>query len=93
MHKNSKWLYLNTKQDFFERWPYRIHLVGIEDISKDRDKLLFSIAKHLWYNNFKEQWLHILRESVLLDTPLFTLYHKEDYDQTSKISDTWSWQS
>lgn len=75
---NSKWLYLHTKWDFFERGKYRIHLVGIEDHSKDRDKLLFSIAKHLWFTNFKEQWQEILKYSELIDTDLFTLYCKND---------------
>lgn len=87
--KNSKWLYLYTKTNndwwiFFERWKYRVHLVWIEDVANDLDKILFSIAKYLWFNDFKEQFNQIIKQASLLEKPLFTLYVKDEYKNIAK---------
>lgn len=81
--KNSKWLYINTKINvewdlFFERWNYRMHLCWLKDEERGYDRFMFSIAKQLWYNDFEKQFNEILKQSVLLDLPLLTLYLKND---------------
>lgn len=83
MKKNSKWLYLYAKANdpqpfFFENGKYKIHLTGVPNEQLWRDYLLFSIAKELWFNDFKEQFKAVIAQAALLDIAVLTLYNKDD---------------
>lgn len=82
MKKNSRWLYIYANvsnwQLFFERDKFTIHLVGVPNEELWRDKLLFTLAKELWFNDFKEQFCAIMKQAALLDTPILTLYEKKE---------------
>ena len=81
-NKKSGGLYVYAQKKngwiFLERGKYRLHLAGKYEPSEGRDRFIFTAAKELGYDEFKNQFANVLIRCAEMWYPVLSLYEKDD---------------